>query len=355
MINPYAKWNYRLFILVPVLLFLVFLFLIFVYPTVPKGIELSGGTIIRISLDKPVDIQAFKSALSSSFSLSDLAVNTTESPLGQKLLIQFSYEEHIEKAKHLLDQAKSDVLGNPANSLTLSQQAVAELSPFFGEPFPQNVNAEQGLAFAQEAFNKADQEFSTRLNSFLESSLGLSGEAKILKDEVGAALGESFYQNAILVSVIAFFFISIVIFAMFREIVPSVTMLASALFDVATALALMAVFSIPLTLSTIPALLTVVGYSVDTEILLTTQVVKRKDKNVHERALDAISTGIAMTTTILATLLIMIAISFFGQISVMFEISVVLFFGLLADIVSTWMMSAPLILLYVESKGRGEK
>jgi len=37
---------------------------------------------------------------------------------------------------------------------------------------------------------------------------------------------------------------------------------------------------------------------------------------------------------------------------VMFEISVVIFFGLLADLISTWFMNAPILIWYVKKMVR---
>lgn len=358
MFNPYDKKNYRFFLIITPVLFLLCLYLIFVSPTVPKGIELSGGTIIRASLEEPTDPLLLEKELSEKFALRDLSVNLTSGPLGEKLLIQFSSEQNLEKARASLAQAKTANVSDPLAGGEKALETINFVKPYYDLFSEQqldweSLSASQKIAFAETAFNNAEQAFSTQLNDFLALRLGLSDDAKILKDEVGATLGESFYQNAIFVSVIAFAFLSVVVFLFFREIVPSFTMLAAAVFDITAALAMMAVLGIPLTLATIPALLTVIGYSVDTEILLTTRIVKRKDKEVQERAKDAVSTGLAMTSTILATLLVMIVIAYFGQIGVMFEISVVLFFGLLADVLSTWTMSAPIILMYVESKHGG--
>ncbi len=355
MLNLYDNKNYKLFVLLPIALFVIFLFLVFVYPTVPKGIDLSGGTLVRISLVQPVDTTVLKQDLLSRFSLEDLQLNTTSSPLGDKLLIQFSFESNLEKARVFLEQAKKEADSNPQNSLSNSRQALSALAAFYSEPLPANASAVQALIFTERAFNTAKQNFSNQLNDFLVERLALGSDAKISKGEVGAALGKNFYSNALFVSVVAFIFLAIVLFAFFREIVPSLAMLLVSVFDILGALALMAVFSIPLSLSTIPALLMLIGYAVDTEILLTTRVMKRKDKDTASRAWDASITGFTMTMTALVTLAVMIALSYFIQIQVLFEISVVLFFGLLADIISNWALSAPFIIWYASTKkGKGE-
>ena len=145
------------------------------------------------------------------------------------------------------------------------------------------------------------------------------------------------------------------IFFFFREFVPSIAVIMSAVLDISCALALMALFHIPLSLSSIPALLMLVGYSVDTDIMLTTRILKRKEGTAADRTVEAMKTGLTMTFTTLAALTVMIAVSFTSQMFVIFEIATVLLFGLLGDLPSTWLMNAPILLWYAEKKEKKAK
>lgn len=346
--NPYASKNYRLYMALPLVLFFVFFFLAFVYPGISRGIDLSGGTLLRASLGQEVNTASLQSGLLAAFKLSDLQINTTSGPLGSKILIQFSNEKSLEKAGQLLEQARSSLSTNPTNAVSLSRNSVQELGPYFSGAFPEDLSQEESVEFAQTSFEAAQKNFSNRLDSFLVEKLGLSGPQEISRNEVGASLGESFYSSAIFVAIVGIFLLSVVIFAFFREFLPSVAVIAGAVFDILGALALMAIFGIPLSLSTIPALLMLIGYAVDTEILMTTRLTTRKDETLPERAFSAMVTGLTMTMTALVALLSMLVISFYGQITVVFEIAAVLFFGLLADIISSWMLNTPLMLWYEE-------
>lgn len=352
MFNPYASKNYRLYMALPLVLFFVFFFLAFVYPGVSRGIDLSGGTLLRASLEKEVNTTSLQSGLLASFKLSDLQINTTTGPLGSKILIQYSHEQSLEKARQLIEQARSSLSSNPANAVSISQDAVSALSPYFFGSFPENMSPEQSVDFAQSSFQTAQKNFSDKLDQFLVEKLGLSGPQEISRNEVGASLGESFYSSAIFVAIVGIVLLSLVIFVFFKELIPSVAIIAGAVFDILGALALMAIFGIPLSLSTIPALLMLIGYAVDTEILMTTRLTTRKDETLPERAFSAMVTGLTMTMTALVALLSMLVISFYGQITVVFEIAAVLFFGLLADIISSWMLNTPLMLWY---EGKKEK
>ena len=61
-------------------------------------------------------------------------------------------------------------------------------------------------------------------------------------------------------------------------------------------------------------------------------------------------TGLTMTFTTLAAVTAMVLISYFSQIMFIFEVAIVILFGLIADLISTWFMNAPVLLLYAEKK-----
>ena len=159
-----------------------------------------------------------------------------------------------------------------------------------------------------------------------------------------------FYRTAFNVGIVAMVLITIVIFIFFRQVVPSAAVIASAGLDIVGALGLMALFQIPLTLSSIPALLMLIGYSVDTDVMLTTKLLKRREQSKDQRVYDSLITGLTMNATTIAALLAMLALSFTSQMLVVFEISAVLLFGLIIDLSSTWFMNAPVLLWYVERR-----
>ena len=84
----------------------------------------------------------------------------------------------------------------------------------------------------------------------------------------------------------------------------------------------MTIVGIELTLPTTAALLMLIGYSVDSDILLTMRVLKRQGK-LDEKLAGAFHTGIIMTTTTLAAVAAMWAVTYFGNVPVIPEISAV--------------------------------
>ena len=96
-------------------------------------------------------------------------------------------------------------------------------------------------------------------------------------EEVSSSLGESFYQGLLKAVLIAFILMGIVIFVAFRNFIPSAAVLLSAFLDIIFPLAIVELAGIKINAAGIAAFLLVIGYSVDTDILLTTKVLKRKE------------------------------------------------------------------------------
>jgi preprotein translocase subunit SecF len=143
---------------------------------------------------------------------------------------------------------------------------------------------------------------------------------------------------------------AIVVFISFRIFVPSVAVVLSAFADIVMTAGAMNVIGIPLTLPTTAALLMLIGYSVDSDILLTMRVLKRQGK-LDEKLAGAFHTGIIMTTTAIAAVAAMWVVSWVGQIQTINMIASVLLLGLVFDILNTWLTNAGIIKWYVTKKG----
>jgi preprotein translocase subunit SecF len=173
-------------------------------------------------------------------------------------------------------------------------------------------------------------------------------DAKV--DQIGASFGQTLQQQATIALVFSFIGMAIVVFIAFRTFVPSSAVVLSAFADIAMTAAVMTVVGIELTLATTAALLMLIGYSVDSDILLTMRVLKRQGK-LDEKLAGAFRTGIIMTTTTLAAVAAMWAVTYFGNVPVIPEISAVLFIGLIIDIMNTWLTNAGIIKWYVVKRG----
>jgi preprotein translocase subunit SecF len=157
--------------------------------------------------------------------------------------------------------------------------------------------------------------------------------------------GSSTQSLAVLGVGIAFLGMSVVVFLLFRTFVPSIAVVLSAFSDIVVPLALMNVLGIDLSLGTVAALLMLIGYSVDSDILLNNHVLRRSGgfwESVHR----AMRTGVTMTVTSIVTMAIMTVVSYYFGIELLTDIGLVLVFGLTTDLMNTYMMNVTLLRWY---------
>ena len=173
-------------------------------------------------------------------------------------------------------------------------------------------------------------------------------DAKI--DQIGESFGKTLQYQAVLALIFSFICMAIVIFLAFRTFVPAAAVVLSAFADMVMTAAAMNIIGIPLSLGTVAALLMLIGYSVDSDILLTNRVLKRQGK-LNEKLSGAFTTGIIMTSTTLAATVALFIVSWFGSVQILMEISAVLLIGLVFDIMNTWLTNAGILKWYVMKGG----
>lgn len=173
-------------------------------------------------------------------------------------------------------------------------------------------------------------------------------DAKI--DQIGASFGKTLQQQALVALIISFIGMALVVFLAFRVFVPAIAVIFCAFTDITMTAAGMSLVGIDLSLPTVAALLMLIGYSVDSDILLTMRVLKRQGK-LEEKLSGAFQTGIIMTTTTIAAVAAMWVVAFAGQITVIWEIATVLLIGLVLDMMNTWLTNAGIIKWFVTRRG----
>lgn len=153
---------------------------------------------------------------------------------------------------------------------------------------------------------------------------------------------------------LSFILMSLVVFVIFRQPIVSGIIVICALVDITMAAGFMTLVGVKLSLGTVAALLMLIGYSVDTDILLTVRVLKRKGV-LQEKVLGSMRTGLMMTaTTLVAVISLMVVSSLlyhlspsFSRIDIIADITIVLFFGLLADMMNTWITNVQALKWYL--------
>lgn len=166
------------------------------------------------------------------------------------------------------------------------------------------------------------------------------------------ALGESFFAQIQVGIIISFILMSVVVFIMFRNIITPTSVILAAATDLVETLAFMNLLGIELSLASFAALLMLIGYSVDTDILQSTRVFKGTD-SVKERFRSSLKTGMTMTLTTIGAL----AVLFISNLNpVLSQIAAVLLIGLVVDMASTWLTNSGLLMWYMNRKSyKGEQ
>jgi preprotein translocase subunit SecF len=192
---------------------------------------------------------------------------------------------------------------------------------------------------------------SEELKSEIESVLGYKlTEENSSTEFTGAVLSQNFYRQLVTALIISFILMSVVIFILFRTFVPSIAVIFAVFADIMIPLALIDFFGIKLSAAGIAAFLMLIGYSVDTDILLTSRALRSKEETLNKRIFRAFKTGILMTLTALVAVLP----AFFlvtGLPDSFRQIFLILAIGLGADILNTWLTNAGIIKWYCEKKG----
>jgi preprotein translocase subunit SecF len=196
--------------------------------------------------------------------------------------------------------------------------------------------------------NVKSNELKPALEEFL--NIELSAENSSF-EETGSSLGESFYRQMISAILLAFLFMGIVVFIAFRNPVASLIVILSAIFDMIVNLAIINVIGLRISTAGIAALLLLLGYSLDTDVLITTKIFKRREGSIKSRVLSSIKTGLTMTATTFVALLLGYIISASLVIKEMFLIIMI---GLVVDIFITYTINAYLITWYTKKKFKDE-
>ena len=196
-------------------------------------------------------------------------------------------------------------------------------------------------------------EASDELKNNIEEATGISLSRENFSIEVvSSSLGESFYRGLLKAVLISFALMAVVIFVAFRSFIPSAAVLLSAFLDIIFPLAIIELLGIKINAAGIAAFLLVIGYSVDTDILLTTKVLKRREGNLYSRIIDSAKTGLTMTFATLTALSVAYVVTTSFVLKQMFLIIVI---ALLVDIVSTYFMNSGILIWYCKKRGEHEK
>lgn len=365
--NPYLRKDYRLVMAVPVALALLGLFLAFVQPGLERGIDLKGGLLVTLQAQEQVDEAGLKAELAAFSKTVD--VRSVSTPTGTGVEIELENVPGLEQAeedvKELialdgeLSRAELDASANNATQdspaiAALREQVIAESTRLLqaigsGAALPQDAHAAVEVVVGEQAAAKQ-----THRDEIIAAVKKHAPTESISFREVGSSLSKFFLQKTREILLLAFVLAAIVVFIVFRSLVPSFAVIFAAVADLSMTLGVMALMGIPLTLATIATLLMLIGFALDTNVMMTIRAIKRREGTAEERIFEAMHTGLLMNATTIGAFGALWAVSQWLQIPVYGQIGIVALIGGFADFIATWMFNAPLVLEYARKQEKRE-
>ena len=208
---------------------------------------------------------------------------------------------------------------------------------------------QQEIVISKKDLTEAEQ---TEIKNLIDSQyLALSiAHGEVLSESVSGFFSDLFFRESIKAIAFAFLFMAVVIFAKFRTFVPSFAVVFSAFADIVETFAAMIVFGIELSKGSIIALLLLIGYSVDTDIMLTSRLLKQGGRRqLDETIKHSLFTGLTMAGT---TMVAMVVLYLVSTSSLLDTIALVIIIGILFDIMNTWITNLAVLKSYVEGGGK---
>ncbi len=132
--------------------------------------------------------------------------------------------------------------------------------------------------------------------------------------------------------------------------IPSIAVIFAAFSDLVITIAIIDFMGIKVSAAGLVAFLMLIGYSVDTDILLTNKALRSRGGNLNGRIFEAFKTGSFMTIAALASVLPAFLLVT-GLPDSFRQIFLVVSIGLFADLFNTWLTNAGIIKWYCQKRG----
>ncbi|MBI4406694.1 hypothetical protein HY571_02160 [Candidatus Micrarchaeota archaeon] len=363
--NPYESKNYKYFLIAPALLVVIALGLIF-FNGIQQGVDLKGGILLTFQTRDGVDVSALQREVEGVARVT--GIRTFASPVGTGVEIELENDEELlgfqERTRELqrslselrelqlnatVSQEESEILRLGQEQTALSTVVLAGAKALLID-----MGSEYNGADAGEAVQKVVRVFGEKQDEKRNAILAAAGSLVSIETysfrEVGPSLSKFFLEKSREILLFSFLLAAIAVFVVFRAVVPSLAVIIGAVVDIVATLGAMSLFGIPLTLASIAGLLMLIGFSLDTDVMLTMRVLKRKEGTPSQRAWGAFKTGAMMNLTTIGAFGILAIAGLYLQIPTYFEIGAVATIGGAIDFVATWGANAVLILMYAEKR-----
>ena len=323
----YDKY-YKIILILPIAVLLFSLIYLFSFSAktgdiINKDITLTGGTSIQINSD--IDADAITKALEAKFG--DISVRkVTDTLSGKQLALVIETSVKPDEITPFLEQ----YLGY---KLTSENSSVEFTGSSIGEGFYTQLLLAILFAFI----------FMGTVVFFIFAN---NTKVRILLIFVSLLAPIAFFILRIITInqafILSFAVLIVSIYFYVKYSIPSIAVIFCAFADMTMTLTLVNLLGMKVSSAGIIAFLMLIGYSVDTDILLTTRVLKRKGESVNARIWGSFKTGMTMTLSALAVVII----GYFLTASfskVLHQLFLILTIGLFFDIFNTWITNASMV------------
>lgn len=362
--NPYHG-NYRLLMAIPIVLVLASLAVLLFVSPVRQGIDFKGGVEITVLSPQVADVSALTARMKEAGYALNKPIESKPNPTGYVTQVELERPEALQAADALKidfytlspDAERAEVSAVYSNdSKVIADYAAkrAGLDPVADKMFALAGSPKRAAQYnttsalskdVLRAYSDLSSKENDRLRGIISSSIPSSSASF---NEVTSSLSAKFLDKAVTVVLYSILLTSVVVFLIFRDFTPSIAVLAGAAADVTIALGAMGLLGIPLTLASFAALLMLVGFSLDTDVLLTMRVMKMREGTAAQRAYDAMKTGMTMSVSSLVAFSALMALALVTHIPIYYEIAAVALAGLFGDLAATWCFNAVIVLHHAE-------
>ena len=301
-----------------------------------RDVSLKGGITVTIPTSQEIDILQLKETISSKFPENDVSTKSLSqfgAHVGVIVEVDIGEENREEQIGALIEE-----IGRALNlKLTAKDYSIEIVGSSLGASFFREVIRALLIAFFL-------------MGAIIFLYFGPGWKLKLIVGLLSIFGSILIVANKGLLSDTAAFLSGIILIYIFLKwSIPSFAVILSTFSDIIITVSIVNLLGMKLSIAGIAAFLMLIGYSVDTNILLLIRVLKRKGGTEMERIYGAFKTGITMSLT---TITALSAALIFTQSEVIKQIMIILLIGLTVDLINTWIQNAGILRLYLERKAK---
>jgi preprotein translocase subunit SecF len=291
-----------------------------------KDISLTGGTTLTILNSQPIDINNLDIYLNSEFPDKGLSVRRL-TQLGSDIGIIIDGTDF--DSKEIIKSLESKIGKINEEDYTVNMMGSSLGQSFFKETL--KAIYVSFLFMGLVVFLYFGEDWKTKtLSSILTiiaAMMIFAGSSNIIKDIIAYILGGA------------------LLFIYYKNSLPSFMMIMNVFADLVFTVAVVNLLGIKVSTAGIASFLMIIGYCVESNILITTKLIKTKGGVIIDKIMEAFNTGFVMTSTAIAAVTIALVMT---QSSVIREIMAILLIGLFADIMYTWIQNVAFLRIYLD-------